>query len=93
MTPAIAPDAPTIGVLGCAITPDADQAELAIAIERASHLPADSARPADRALWSATNGLRVFGWTHGFTLPYALQTLDDLALKSPPVLRKPKSTR
>jgi hypothetical protein len=79
--------------LRLAITPDADQAELAIAIERASHLPADSARPADRALWSATNGLRVFGWTHGFTLPYALQTLDDLALKSPPVLRKPKSTR
>lgn len=79
--------------LSLALTEGSDQIELARAIEAASHLPQDPARPADRALWSATNGLRVFGWTHAFTLPYALKTLDDIDRATPPLLRKPKSTR
>lgn len=75
------------------ITPEADQAALARAIEAASHLPGDPARPGGRALWAATNGLRVFGWTHGFTIPYALKSLDDLAVKTPPLLRQPERRR
>jgi hypothetical protein len=75
------------------IGPNSDQAEVAAAIETASHLPGDPARPKDRALWAATNGLRVFGWTHAFTIPYALRTLEDVDLKSKPPLKKPTSTR
>lgn len=50
------------------------QRELFEALEAASHLPKnpDGSRP----LWSATNGLRVFGWTHAYTLPYALAVLE-----------------
>lgn len=69
------------------------QADIAASIEKASHLPRDPARPKERALWAATNGLRVFGWTHAFTLPYALKILEDIDLKSRPPLKKPASTR
>jgi YetA-like protein len=79
--------------LGLAITSDTKQADLAAAIEKASHLPSDPLRPKDRALWAATNGLRVFGWTHAFTLPYALKTLEDIDLRSAPPLKKPAITR
>lgn len=27
--------------------------------------------------WSPTHGLRIFGWTHAYTLPYALAILDE----------------
>jgi hypothetical protein len=45
------------------------------ALEKASHLPKnpDGTRP----LWSLTNGLRVFGWTHAYGLPYALRVLEQ----------------
>lgn len=79
--------------LGLSITSNAKQPDIAAAIEKASHLPHDPARPKERALWAATNGLRVFGWTHAFTLPYALKTLEDVDLRSRPPLRKPASTR
>ncbi|MGE0455116.1 MAG: hypothetical protein AB7O37_08575 [Vicinamibacteria bacterium] len=36
----------------------------------------DQAAPA-RPGWSATNGLRVFGWTHGWGLPWALAALAE----------------
>ena len=79
--------------VGLPSTPSSNQAELATAIEMASHLPVDPARPKERALWAATNGLRVFGWTHAFTLPYALRTLEDVDLRARPPLKKPTSTR
>jgi hypothetical protein len=49
------------------------QRELFAALEKASHLPRnpDGSRP----LWSITHGLRVFGWTHAYGLPYALRAL------------------
>lgn len=75
------------------IAPGSSQADLAAAIEKASHLPNDPARPGGRGLWADTNGLRVFGWTHAFTIPYALRTLEDVDLKAKPPLRKPVSTR
>ena len=79
--------------LGLPVDIAGKQTDIAAAIERSSHLPHDPARPKERALWAATNGLRVFGWTHAFTLPYALKTLEDIDLKSRPPLRKPASTR
>ncbi|MBX7184534.1 MAG: hypothetical protein K1Y01_05245 [Vicinamibacteria bacterium] len=75
------------------ISQGSSQTEIAAVIEKASHLPNDPARPGERGLWAATNGLRVFGWTHAFTLPYALRTLEDVDLKAKPPLRKPVSTR
>ncbi len=49
------------------------QRELFVALEKASHLPRhpDGSRP----LWSFTHGLRVFGWTHAYGLPFALRVL------------------
>ncbi len=63
------------------------------AFEGVSHLPPDPnrhrsdirrqtpARPGPsgprRAGWAVTNGLRVFGWTHIFSLPYALAVLSE----------------
>ena len=79
--------------LGLPISVNAKQTDIAAAIEKASHLPNDPARPKERALWAATNGLRVFGWTHAFTLPYALKTLEDVELRSRAPLKKPASTR
>jgi hypothetical protein len=53
------------------------QASLFEALDKTSHLPRTAVRGA-RALpiWSATNGLRVFGWTHAYTLPYAIERLS-----------------
>ena len=75
------------------ITLGSNQAGLAAAIEKASHLPTDPIRPSERALWADANGLRVFGWTHAFTIPYALRVLEDVDLKAKPPLKKPTSTR
>jgi hypothetical protein len=82
-----------LDAVGLPITANARQTDLAAAIEKASRLPNDPARPNERALWAATNGLRVFGWTHAFTLPYALKTLEGIDLKNRPPLKKPTSTR
>ncbi len=49
------------------------QRELFAALEKASHLPRDP--DGRRPLWSFTHGLRVFGWTHAYGLPYALRVL------------------
>ncbi len=79
--------------LGVPIVAGARQADLAAAIEKASHLPGDPTRLNGHALWAATNGLRVFGWTHAFTLPYALKTLEEIELRNRPPLKKPTSSR
>jgi hypothetical protein len=52
------------------------QASLFTALDKASHLPRSAVR-GNRAMpiWSATNGLRVFGWTTAYTLPFALERL------------------
>ncbi len=51
--------------------------ELFTALDKASHLPRSAIRNS-RALpiWSATNGLRVFGWTNAYVLPFALERLE-----------------
>ncbi len=65
------------------------RADLFAALEKATKLPADpnrlrpaatneytAAPPPRRAIWSFTNGLRVFGWTTAFGVPWGLATLD-----------------
>jgi hypothetical protein len=54
----------------------ATQARVFEAIAKASHLPHGSVRRRGQEIWSATNGLRVFGWTYAYTLPYALDRLE-----------------
>lgn len=58
---------------------DWTQASLFEALEKASHLPREATRrsPNRRPIWSATNGLRVFGWTHMYTLPYAMALMEE----------------
>ena len=52
-------------------------ASLGEALESASHLPKQSSsRFRSKPIWSISNGFRVFGWTHAYTLPYALDLLD-----------------
>jgi len=76
--------------------------DLFAALEKGSKLPPDpnrlrpnanneytAAPPPRRAIWSFTNGLRVFGWTTAFGVPWALATLDEVpGSRSPDV---PKS--
>jgi len=51
--------------------------ELFASLDRASHLPRGAIRNS-RAMpiWSATNGLRVFGWTNAYVLPFALERMQ-----------------
>ena len=58
----------------------ATQAQVFEAIDHASHLPRGSVRRRGPEIWSATNGLRVFGWTYAYTLPYALDLLEREAV-------------
>ncbi len=67
------------------------QQDLFSALERADHFPDDpnrfrpnasnqgtTAPPPRRPIWSFTNGLRVFGWTSAYTVPWAIQILEDV---------------
>lgn len=67
------------------------QAGLFAALEKADHFPDDpnrfrpnasnqgtTAPPARRPIWSFTNGLRVFGWTTIYTVPWAIQLLNEI---------------
>jgi hypothetical protein len=66
------------------------QKELFEALEKANHFPMDPNRirpgansvmmanpPPRRPIWAFTNGLRVFGWTSAYTVPYALAILEE----------------
>lgn len=58
-------------------------AELYEAFERVSHLPRETtSRFRARPIWSATNGIRVYGWTHAYTLPYAIDLLERVEGKN-----------
>jgi hypothetical protein len=53
------------------------QASLFTALDKGSRLPRSAVRGArSMPIWSATNGLRVFGWTHAYTVPFALERLS-----------------
>ena len=46
------------------------------ALESVSRLPPSLEYPDRRPLWSITNGLRVFGWTHAYNVPYLVHWLE-----------------
>ena len=52
------------------------QRALSDALEEASHLPKQEGgfRP---AIWQMSNGLRIFGWTSIYNIPYLEYWLDD----------------
>ena len=54
-----------------------NQKELVGALEKVSHLPDDKESFRGEAIWKITNGLRVFGWTHIYSVPYLLNWLDQ----------------
>jgi len=60
--------------LSFSVAETSSQAKLFEALEGVSHLPRenDDRRP----IWSITNGLRIFGWTHAYTVPYLLYWLE-----------------
>ena len=88
----------TVDALPRPIGPDWSTPDLFAALEKASHLPADpnrirpsaaneytAAPPSRRAIWSLTNGLRVFGWTTAYGVPWALAALEVPMSRSPEV--------
>lgn len=53
-----------------------NQKELVMALEKVSHLPDDKESFRGEAIWKITNGLRVFGWTHIYSIPYLINWID-----------------
>ena len=51
--------------------------EFAQAIEKTSHMPPDSESMRGEAIWKISNGLRVFGWTHIYSIPYLIYWLNN----------------
>lgn len=53
--------------------------ELAEEMENVSHLPTAGEGPSFRGrlpIWTFSNGLRIFGWTHAFNVPYTIDRLS-----------------
>lgn len=55
-------------------TPSRTQRSLADALEDVSNLP--DGRGPRPPIWKITNGLRVFGWTHAYNVPYLIYWLN-----------------
>ncbi|MEX0648525.1 MAG: hypothetical protein WD139_12125 [Balneolaceae bacterium] len=56
------------------------QGEFAEEMERVSNLPTGGEGPSFRGrlpIWSFSNGLRIFGWTHAFSVPYMIDRLEN----------------
>jgi len=52
------------------------QSALADALEGVDNLPPSQENPDRRPIWSITNGLRIFGWTHAYNVPYLVHWLE-----------------
>jgi len=55
------------------------QKSLEKALDNTSHLPAKADRfeqRGDKPIWAITGGMRVFGWTHSYNIPYLLYYLE-----------------
>lgn len=50
------------------------QKEYSDALIKVSNLPSDEGKP---SIWDINNGLRVFGWTHAYNIPYILYWMDQ----------------
>lgn len=51
------------------------QKALGEALQSVSHLPGEE-EGYERPIWKITNGLRVFGWTHIYNVPYLIHSLE-----------------
>jgi len=54
------------------------QKEYSEALLKISNLPKDDGKT---AIWDTNQGLRVFGWTHAYNIPYLLFWLEDQEMK------------
>lgn len=57
-----------------------NQEKLAEELESISRLPTGGEGPSFRGrlpIWSYSNGLRIFGWTHAFSVPYMIDRLQN----------------
>lgn len=55
------------------------QGELAQEMERVSNLPSGGEGPSFRGrnpIWTFSNGMRIFGWTHAYSVPYMIDRLE-----------------
>jgi hypothetical protein len=59
------------------------QAALFEALEGVGNMPPSREDPDRRPIWSITNGLRIFGWTHAYNVPYLVHWLEK---EGPPSL-------
>ncbi len=56
------------------------QKVLADEMENASHMPSSGEGPSFRGrepIWKVSNGLRIFGWTHAFGVPYLIDRMEN----------------
>jgi hypothetical protein len=57
------------------------QGELADALESVSHLPSAGEGPSFRGrnpIWTFSGGMRIYGWTHAFNVPYTIERLQQM---------------
>jgi hypothetical protein len=52
-----------------------NQEEYSQALKKVSKLPIG--RDGERTIWKIDNGLRAFGWTHAYNIPYLLYYLNQ----------------
>lgn len=69
-----------------------NQHEMVEALEKVSHLPTDTdyheGADMDHSIWDISQGLRVFGWTHAYNVPYLLYWLRKETSETNTVLKK-----
>ncbi len=59
------------------------QKSLEEALDHTSHLPPKANRfeqRGDKPIWSITGGMRVFGWTHAYNIPYLIYMLEHSSI-------------
>jgi hypothetical protein len=61
-----------------------NQAELKRALDAVDRTPRARGAPNRRPIWSITHGLRIFGWTHAYNIPYLTYWLEKEGLPSSP---------
>ena len=57
-----------------------NQRDFAAEMERVSNLPTGGEGPSFRGrlpIWSFSNGMRIFGWTHAYSVPYMIDRLES----------------
>jgi len=52
-----------------------NQKEYSEALLKVSNLPASNG---EQKIWEINHGLRVFGWTHAYNIPYLLYYIDSV---------------